>query len=237
MQIFSSDILKGFHAYSLLGSDDKADTDNHRISEVPESTPEPLPVVTASKGGTIDSYRSAFFNRAPLNNEPISVPESNPQPIRTRGPDSKPWGQSPEPISTQRGQASKPMSIQDQIPVKHLPTSRPSESLQGIGNRVKKEEPGLMSSGRAGQLSNQQTRDQQSSSNKGPGSQQGQEEKSGVRAWHSLVASGAKEGNYGKSTGKTRVQGRIVQKGLFQTGKFLSSFSFLASADLLSAFS
>jgi hypothetical protein len=84
---------------------------------------------------------------------------------------------------------------------------------------MKKEESGLLSSGMAVQLSNQQ-----SSSNKGPGSQQGQEE-SGVHAWHSLVASGAKEGNYGKSSGKTRLQGRIVQKGLLQTGKFLSSFS------------
>jgi hypothetical protein len=129
------------------------------------------------------------------------------------------------------------MSIQDQIPVKQLGTSRPSEGLQGLGTRVKKEEPGLMSSGRAGQLSNQQTRDQQSSSNKGTASQQGQEE-NGVHAWKSLVASGAKGGNDGKSTGKTRLQGRIVQKGLLQTqtGKFLSSFSFLASADLLSAF-
>jgi hypothetical protein len=77
----------------------------------------------------------------------------------------------------------------------------------------------------AGQLSNQQTRDQQSSSNKGPASQIGQEE-SGVHAWQSLVASGAKGGNGGKSTGKTRLQGRIVQKGLFQTGKFLSSILF-----------
>jgi hypothetical protein len=232
MKIFSSDILKGFHAYSLLGSDDKAgyqeDTDNHRISEVPESTPEPLPVVTASKGGTIDSYRPGFFSRAPLNNEPISVPELDPQPIRMRGPDSKPRGQTPEPIST-RGQASKTMSIQDhQIPVKHLAPSRPSEGLQGLGTRRKKEEPGLMSSGRANQLSNQQFRDQQSSSNKEPASQQGQEEKSGVHAWQSLVASGAKGGNDGKSSGKTRLQGRIVQKGLLQTqtGKFLSSFSF-----------
>jgi hypothetical protein len=214
--------LKGFHAYGLLGSDDKAgyqeDTDNHRISEVPESTPEPLPVVTANKGGTIDSYRPGFFSRASLNNEPISVPESDSQPIRMRGQDSKPWGQSPEPIST-RGQASKPMSIQDQLPVKHLATSRPSESLQELGTRNKKEEPGLLKSGMVGQLSNQQ-----SSSNKGPASQKGQEE-SGVRAWHSLLVSGAKGGNDGKSTGKTRLQGRIVQKGLFQTGKFLSSFS------------
>jgi hypothetical protein len=227
MTIFSSDILKGFHAYSLLGSDDKTgyqeDTDNHRISEVTESTPEPLPVVTASKGGNIDSFRPGFFSRAPLDNEPIRVPESDPQPIRTRGPGSKPWGQSPEPIST-RGQASKPMSIQDQLPVKQLGTSRPSESLQGLGTRVKKEEPGLMSSRRASQLSNQQTRDQQSSSNKGPSSQQGQEE--GVHAWQSLVASGAKGGNDRKSTGKTRLQGRIVQKGLFPTGKFLPSFTF-----------
>jgi hypothetical protein len=82
-----------------------------------------------------------------------------------------------------------------------------------------------MSSGRAGQLSNHQTRDQQSSSNKGPASQQGQEE-SGVHAWQSLIASGAKGGNDGKTTGKTRLQGRIVQKGLLQTGRFLSSFSF-----------
>jgi hypothetical protein len=236
MTIFSSDILKGFQAYSLLGSDDKTgyqkDTDNHRISEVPESTPEPLPVATASKEGTIDSYRPGFFSRAPHNNEPKSVPESDPRPIRTRGPDSKPRGQNPEPIST-RGQPSQPMSIQDQLPVKQLGTSRPSESLQGLGTRVKKEEPGLMSSGRASQLSNQQTRDQQSSSNKGPGSQQGQEEKSGVHAWHSLLSLGAKEGNGGKSTGKTRLQGRIVQKGLLPTGKFLPSFSFLEFADFL----
>jgi hypothetical protein len=117
------------------------------------------------------------------------------------------------------------MSIQDQIPVKHLATSRPSEGLQGLGTRVKKEEPGLMSSRRANKLSNQQTRDQQSSSNKGPASEKGKEE-SGVRAWHSLLESGAKGGNDGKSTGKTRLQGRIVQKGLFQTGKFLAFFSF-----------
>ncbi len=60
MTIFSSDILKGFHAYSLLGSDDKArdqeDTDNLRsptptgsISDVPESTPE-VQHVAAIKG-------------------------------------------------------------------------------------------------------------------------------------------------------------------------------------------
>jgi hypothetical protein len=236
MTIFSSDILKGFHAYSLLGSDDKAgdhdDTDNHRSptpigsnSEAPESTPEVQQGVTASKGGTIDSYRPGFFSRAPLNNEPMSVPESDPQPIRTRGPDSKKRGQSPEPISTQRGHASKPMSIQDQISVKHLVTSRTIESRQELGTRNKKAEPGLLKSGMAVQLSNQQIRDQQSSSNKGPASEKGKEE-SGVRAWHSLLESGAKGGNDGKSTGKTRLQGRIVQKGLFQTGKFLASFSF-----------
>jgi hypothetical protein len=237
MTIFSSDILKGFHAYSLLGSDDKAgnqeDTDNHRsptptgsISEIPESTPEVQQDVAARKGGTINSYRPGFFSRAQLNNEPINVPESDPQPIRTLGPDSKPRGQSPpEPIST-RGQASKPMSIQDQIPVKQLGTYRPIEGFQGPGTRVKKEEPGLVKSDMAGQLSKQQTRDQQSNSNKGPGSQQGQEEKSGVHAWHSLVASGTKGGNGGKSSGKTRLQGRIVQKGLLPTGKFLPCFSF-----------
>jgi hypothetical protein len=126
------------------------------------------------------------------------------------------------------------MSIQDhQIPVKHLGTSRPIESRQEIGTRNKKEEPGLLKSDMAGQLFKQQTRDQQSSSNKGPGSQKGQEEKSGVRAWQSLVASGAKEGNGGKSTGKTRLQGRIVQKGLLPTGKCLSFLLILASADFL----
>jgi hypothetical protein len=228
--------LKGFHAYSLLSSDDKVgdqeDTDIHRsptptgsISKVPESTPEPLPGVTTNKGGTIDSYRSGFFSRTRLNNEPISVPESDPRPIRRRGPDSKPRGQSPEPISTQRGQASKPMSIQDQILVKQLATSRPSESLQELGTRNKKEEPGLVKSDMAGQLSKQQTRYQHTSSNKGPGSQQGQKE-SGIHAWHSLVASGTKGGNDGKSSGKTRLQGRIVQKGLLPTGKFLPPFHF-----------
>jgi hypothetical protein len=215
MPIFSSDILKGFHAYSLLGSDDNAGDQDDTDNEAPESSPEVQQDVTASKGGNIDSYRPGFFSKGRLNKEPISVPELDPQAIRMRGPDSKPRGQTPEPIST-LGQASKSMSIQDQIPVKHLATSRPSESLHGLGTRVKKEEPGLLKSGMAGQLSNQQ-----SSSNKGPGSQQGQEE-SGVRAWHSLVASGAKGVNVRKSTGKTRLQGRIVQKGLLQTGKCLS---------------
>jgi hypothetical protein len=234
--------LKGFHAYSLLGSDDKVgeqeDAENHHsptptgsIGEVPESTPGPLPVVTAREVGTIDSYRSSFFSRAPLKNEPISVPESDPQPIRTRGPDSKPVGQSPEPIST-RGQASKPKSIQDQLPVKHMGPSRPGGSLQELGTRIKKEEPGQHGSGWAGQLSNlslaksdraQKTRDQQSSRNKGPGSQKVQEER-GIPAWQSLLLSGWEGGNDGKSTGKTRLQGRVVQKGLLQTGRCSSFF-------------